>query len=87
LPHPDTNCDVPQPIFCCDGIYELRASYAAVQYRVLYFFHGRDVVVLSHGITKSQKVPAGEIERAIARKQLVMKDPARYAGKLAPEEI
>ena len=44
-------------------------------------------MVLSHGITKSQKVPAAEIERAIARKQLVMKDPVRYAGKLAPKEI
>jgi phage-related protein len=77
----------PAADFLRDGIYELRASHGAVQYRILYFFHGRDVVVLSHGITKNQKVPAGEIERAIARKQLVMKDPERYAGKLAPEEI
>ena len=76
----------PAADFLRDGIYELRASYGAVQYRILYFFHGRDIVVLSHGITKSQKVPAGEIESAIARKQLVMKDPVRYAGKLTPKE-
>jgi len=70
-----------------DGIYELRPSYGSVQYRILYFFHGRDVVVLSHGVIKSQKVPDAEIERAIGRKQLVMKDPERYAGKLTPKEI
>jgi hypothetical protein len=43
--------------------------------------------VLSHGVTKNKKVPDAEIERAIARKQLVMLDPARYAGKLAPKEV
>ena len=77
----------PAADFLRDGIYELRASYGTVQYRILYFFHGRDIVVLSHGVTKRQKVPDAEIERAIARKQLVMKDPVRYAGKLAPKEV
>lgn len=77
----------PAADFLRDGIYELRSSYGTVRYRILYFFHGRDVVVLSHGVTKSQKVPDAEIERAIARKQLVMKDPVRYAGKLAPKEV
>ena len=67
-----------------DGIYDLRPSYASVQYRILYFFHGRDVVVLSHGVTKTQKVPAAEIERAIMRKRLVESDPGRYAGTLKP---
>jgi phage-related protein len=70
-----------------DGIYELRPSYGSVQYRILYFFHGRDVVVLSHGVTKTQNVPGEEIARAIARKQLVMRDPARHTGKLAPREL
>ena len=77
----------PAADFLRDGIYELRSSYGSVQYRILYFYHGRDVVVLSHGVTKSQKVPDAEIERALARKQLVMLDPARYAGKLAPKEV
>ncbi len=70
-----------------DGVYELRPSHRSVQYRILYFFHGRDVVVLSHGIIKSRKVPDAEIERAIERKQLVMRDPLRYARKLEPKEI
>jgi ribosome-binding protein aMBF1 (putative translation factor) len=63
---------------------EIYAAAFHVQYRVLYFFHGRDIVVLSHGVTKSQKVPNAEIERAMERKQLVMKDPARYAGNSHP---
>jgi len=77
----------PAADFLRDGIYELRASYGSVQHRILYFFHGRDIVVLSHGVTKSQKVPNTEIERAMERKQLVMKDPARYAGKLSSKEV
>ena len=77
----------PAADFLRDGIYELRASHGNIQYRILYFFHGRDVVVLSHGITKSQKVPATEIDRAVARKQLVMRDPSRHARKLSPEVI
>jgi phage-related protein len=76
----------PAADFLRDGIYELRASYGGVQYRILYFFHGRDVVVLSHGITKSRRVPGSEIDRAIERKELVMKDPLRYARKLASRE-
>ena len=70
-----------------EGIYELRPSYASVQYRILYFFHGRDVVVLSHGVTKQQKVPAVEIERALLRKRLVLEDPQRYAGSLNPGDV
>jgi phage-related protein len=77
----------PAADFLRDGIYELRPSYESVQYRILYFFYGRDIVVLSHGVTKSQKVPSAEIERAIERKRLVMKDPSRYAGSLSPKEI
>ena len=77
----------PMADFLRDGIYELRIRSGRVNYRILYFFHGRDVVVLSHGVTKSQKVPDADIERAVARKLLVMKDPLHYAGKLAPKEV
>src|SRR5437870_3242210 len=52
-----------------DGIYELRPSYHGVNYRILYFFSGKDVVVLSHGITKEGAVPGMEIDRAIDRKK------------------
>src|SRR5205814_1177596 len=34
-----------------DRIYELRASYQGVHYRILYFFDGNKAVILSHGLT------------------------------------
>ena len=52
-----------------DGIYELRPSLQGIHYRILYFFSGKDFVVVSHGITKESAVPAVEIDRAIERKQ------------------
>ena len=33
------------------------------------FFHGRNVAVLVHGLTKKKEVPDTEIDRAIRRKQ------------------
>ena len=63
-----------------DGIYELRAKYRKLNLRVLYFFHGRDAVVLSHGIVKQQAdVPDQEINRAIDRMQRFQTAPERYS--------
>ncbi len=52
-----------------DEIYELRAAYQGVQYRMLYFFSGKAFVVISHGLVKEKKVPPKEIDRAVARKE------------------
>lgn len=46
-----------------------------VNYRVLYFFHGRNVAVLVHALTKGAEVPAVGIERAIERKTYYENDP------------
>ena len=51
-----------------DGIYELRVSLRGVHHRILYFFHGTIVAVVSHGLVKERAVPPKEIDRAIARK-------------------
>src|SRR5260370_35160952 len=64
-----------------EGIYELRPSYQGVNYRILYFFSGRDLVVLSHGITKEGAVPGVEIERAIERKNKFEADPKKNTYK------
>jgi phage-related protein len=69
-----------------DGIYELRPTQQGVSYRLLYFFNGPDVVVLSHGIAKEQKVPAEDIQRAIRRKELVLSDRTRYSTQLISKE-
>lgn len=53
-----------------DGIYELRWKTDNINYRILYFFQGQEAVLLSHGFTKqTAKVPAKEIDLAIARKK------------------
>lgn len=65
----------PEADYFRDGIYELRAKSGRVNYRVLYFFHGRNVAVLAHALTKEAEVPAAEIQRALERKALYEKDP------------
>jgi hypothetical protein len=61
-----------------DGVYELRAKQGRVQYRMLYFFHGRQVAILAHALTKEDVVPYMEIERAIERKQLFETNPTAH---------
>ena len=61
-----------------DGVYELRAQFGCVNYRLLYFFAGSTAAVVSHGCTKEAKVPPSEIELAKRRKELFEADPERY---------
>lgn len=65
----------PEADYLRDGIYELRASLHGVHYRMLYFFHGRAAVVLTHGIVKEQEVPAREIDRAVRAKEAFERGP------------
>ncbi|MFN0138003.1 MAG: type II toxin-antitoxin system RelE/ParE family toxin [Phycisphaerae bacterium] len=52
-----------------DGIYELRARVGQVNYRVLYFFYGRNVAILAHGLTKERAIPATALKQAKERKR------------------
>ncbi len=61
-----------------DGIYELRIRRGHVNYRLLYFFHGQNVAIVAHGLTKEDIVPPSDIERALHRKQLFESDPERH---------
>lgn len=71
----------PEADFLRDGIYELRASNQGVHYRMLYFFAGKAVVVVSHGLTKERAVPAREIDRAVKRKQLIETNFEKFTFK------
>jgi phage-related protein len=71
----------PEADYLRDDIYELRASYQGVNYRMLYFFHRRVVVVVSHGLTKERAVPPREIELAILRKGQFEANPKRHTFK------
>ena len=60
-------------------IYELRVRHQRVNYRMLYFFHGRIAVVISHGLVKEQVVPPKEIDRAVERKEKFERDPDKHS--------
>ena len=68
----------PEADFLRDKIYELRVGFQGVNYRMLYFFHGNVVAVLSHGIVKEREVPAKEIEIAIKRRAKFEHDPQAH---------
>jgi putative component of toxin-antitoxin plasmid stabilization module len=74
----------PEADFLREGIYELRTKKGRVNYRILYFFHGRNVAILGHALTKEDKVPDADIRRAIRCKEAFERDPAghSYEGDL-----
>jgi hypothetical protein len=61
-----------------DGIFELRARQGHVQYRILYFFHGREAAILAHGLTKEDVVLSADLDRAIRRKNLFEANPKAH---------
>jgi len=60
------------------GIYELRARYGNVHYRILYAFVGKNIVLLSHGCFKKRKVPYREVNRAIRNRNCYAQDPKAH---------
>jgi phage-related protein len=64
-----------------DAIYELRVGLQGINYRMLYFFHGRTAVVVSHGLVKERVVPPKEIDLAVRRKTSFENAPEQHAFK------
>ncbi len=58
-----------------DKVYELRVRHMQVNYRLLYFFHGKGIAVIGHGCTKEDAVPDADIDRAVRRREKFIKDP------------
>ena len=71
----------PEADFLRDGVYELRASYQGIHYRMLYFFFGKAVVVVSHGLIKEREVPPKQIDVAVKRKKQVEANFGQYTFK------
>lgn len=71
----------PEADYLRDGIYELRVGLQGMNYRMLYFFHGRVAAVLAHDLVKEREVPPREIEEAIRRKRKFESEPARHTYK------
>jgi phage-related protein len=73
----------PMADFLSDGIYELRVKHVNVQYRILYFFHDRNIAILTHSIVKEgASVPKIHIKKAIERKRLFESNPDFHTFKL-----
>jgi phage-related protein len=74
----------PEADYLRDGICELRVRYRRVNYRLLYFFHGNQAVVLTHGLTKEREVPATEIDKALALKRRFESAPESHTVRWEP---
>jgi phage-related protein len=73
----------PEADYLRDGVYELRVSLEGVQYRLLYFFHGRVAAVVTHGLVKERTVPSKEVDRAVRRKALFASNPEKHTYREA----
>jgi phage-related protein len=76
----------PEADYLRDGLYELRARQGRVQYRLLYFFHGRNVAILAHALTKEGEIPVADLERVLRRKETFEHDPERHTYEEDEEE-
>jgi hypothetical protein len=68
----------PEADYLRDGIYELRIRLQRVNYRMLYFFHGKTAAVVSHGVVKEDRVPPKAIDWAVQRKRKFGANPALH---------
>lgn len=50
----------PEADYLRDGIYELRAAYRGVQYRMLYFFSGKAFVIVSRSDKGKESAAKGD---------------------------
>lgn len=69
----------PEADYLRDGVYELRIRFGSVNYRVLYFFHGQNIAVVAHGLTKEAAIPATDLARALVRKSAYCANPAIHS--------
>ena len=62
-----------------EGIYEIRVRENKVRLRMLYFFSGREIVVVTHGIKKkTAEVSQIEINRALEKKKMYQANPEAH---------
>lgn len=64
--------------FLEQGVYELRIRKGTLNYRILYFFHGRNIAVLAHALVKEGRVPEADLLRTMRRKGKFEADPKSH---------
>jgi phage-related protein len=62
-------------------LYELRVKFHKVNLRMLYFFHGQEAVVVSHGFAKEGRLPQKEINLAAERMMKFKSNPERHTHR------
>ena len=70
--------DRPHAAYLGDELYELRIKFYRINYRILYFFHGRTAAVVCHGLAKEQKVPRKDLRISAERMARFKADPDRH---------
>ncbi len=65
-------------------LYELRVKVDRVNLRILYFFHERAFIVVSHGFAKEGKLPRREVDLAIQRLRSFRANPVWHTSR--PEQ-
>ena len=61
-----------------DKIYELRGKVKGINHRILYFYGGEKIAVLSHHLTKEKRIPIKEIDLAIKRRNKFLDNPQKH---------
>ena len=74
----------PETDYLRDSIYELRVRYRHINYRLLYFFHGNQTVVLTHGLTKEREVSPREIDKALVLRRRFESAPESHTVRWEP---
>ena len=64
-----------------DDIYELRTGLNNINYRLLYFFDGLDIILITNGLTKDREVPNYAIDKAVDLKNLYFKSKSNKKNK------
>lgn len=77
----------PEADYLRDDIYELRINLKGQNYRILYFFHGREAVVVSHGLKKEAAIPPKEIDLAVARRTKYLSKPLERFALFPVHEV
>ena len=60
------------------GQHELRVKFFRINYRMLYFFHGQGVAVVSQGFAKEAEVIFAEIKVALSRMEQFQANPNQH---------
>ena len=61
-----------------DKIYELRGKVKGINHRVLYFYGGEKIAILSHHLVKEKKIPPKAIDLDIQRRKKFLNNPHKH---------